>query len=173
MAHLISKTLLPKGIKSEHILKEIHSFEGKVAGIIADYSGSMAFVYIHILWFGLWVLINTGIVKNIIPAFDPFPFGLLTMMVSLEAIFLSTFILINQNRQALIDTYRELEDVKEQREEDKEQEELEEEVEDIQKDLDDIKSAIAFIQQKVTTMEKSGPKSGNDSTPPKAPPAAE
>jgi len=76
------------------------------------------------------------------------------MLVSLEAIFLATFILINQNRQALVDTYRELEEEQEEEEEEKEQEELEEDVQDIQKDLDDIKSAIAFIQQKVNSLEK-------------------
>ena len=77
------------------------------------------------------------------------------MIVSLEAIFLSTFIMISQNRQALVETYREFEEEQEQREEDIEQEELEEEVEDIQKDLDDIKSAMLFIQQKLTSLEKS------------------
>ena len=56
----------------------------------------MVFVYIHIVWFGLWILLNTGHMG--VPVFDPFPYGLLTMVVSLEAIFLSTFVLISQNR---------------------------------------------------------------------------
>lgn len=113
----------------------------------------MFFVYFHVVWFGAWFLINTGHF-NIKP-FDPFPYGLLTMLVSLEAIFLATFIMINQNRQALVDTVRELEEDKEEQEEEKEQEELTEDVEDIQKDLDDIKNAIVFIQQKVNILEKS------------------
>lgn len=86
--------------------------------------------------------------------FDPFPYGLLTMIVSLEAIFLSTFIMINQNRQALVDTVRELEEEEDEQEEEKEQEELEEDVQDIQKDLDDIKNAMAFIQSKISDLEK-------------------
>ena len=56
----------------------------------------MGFVYAHILWFGLWFVLNTG--RFGVPPFDPFPYGLLTMVVSLEAIFLATFVLISQNR---------------------------------------------------------------------------
>jgi len=56
----------------------------------------MVFAYVHIVWFGVWILLNTGWVG--VRAFDPFPYGLLTMVVSLEAIFLSTFVLISQNR---------------------------------------------------------------------------
>lgn len=54
------------------------------------------FVYVHIVWFGAWILLNTG--RFGVKTFDPFPYGLLTMVVSLEAIFLSTFVLISQNR---------------------------------------------------------------------------
>jgi uncharacterized membrane protein len=68
----------------------------RLADAITSFSGSMVFVYLHILWFGAWLLVNTGRVG--IPPFDPFPYGLLTMIVSLEAIFLSTFVLISQNR---------------------------------------------------------------------------
>src|SRR4030067_1042926 len=56
----------------------------------------MVFAYVHIVWFGAWILLNTG--RFGLVAFDPFPYGLLTMVVSLEAIFLSTFVLISQNR---------------------------------------------------------------------------
>lgn len=147
----------PQGTKPEQVLKKIHSVEGRFAEFISNISGSMYFVYFHGVWFGAWIIINCGYfvtVNKLIPVFDPYPFGLLTMLVSLEAIFLSTFILINQNRQALVDTYRELEDEQEEKEEEKEQEELEEDVEDIQKDLDDIKNAMIFIQQKINDMEK-------------------
>ena len=68
----------------------------RLADAITSFSGSMSFVYLHILWFGAWLLVNTGHMG--IPPFDPFPYGLLTMIVSLEAIFLSTFVLISQNR---------------------------------------------------------------------------
>lgn len=68
----------------------------RLADAITTFSGRMVFVYIHIVWFGLWILLNTGHMG--VPVFDPFPYGLLTMVVSLEAIFLSTFVLISQNR---------------------------------------------------------------------------
>jgi uncharacterized membrane protein len=57
------------------------------------------FVYIHTAWFGLWIAINAGLFGASL-VFDDFPYGLLTMVVSLEAIFLSTFVLVSQNRQA-------------------------------------------------------------------------
>lgn len=146
---------LPQGVKPEQVLKKVHSAEGKMAEFISNWAGSMYFVYVHIVWFTLWFVINsTDYFSNVVKPFDPFPYGLLTMVVSLEAIFLATFIMINQNRQALVDTYRELEDEQEEEEEEQEQEELEEDVEDIQKDLDDIKNAIIFIQQRIGSIEK-------------------
>ena len=69
------------------------------ADSITSIAGSMRFVYIHIIWFGVWIAINVGL-AGFDSAFDEFPFGLLTMIVSLEAIFLSTFVMISQNRQA-------------------------------------------------------------------------
>jgi uncharacterized membrane protein len=71
---------------------------GSVADTITNFSGRMIFVYIHIAWFGIWILLNAGWLG--LPSFDPFPYGLLTMIVSLESIFLSTFVLISQNRLA-------------------------------------------------------------------------
>jgi uncharacterized membrane protein len=79
--------------------------ENEVTGQITDFAGSMRFVYLHTLWFGLWVLANSGLLVvvgfGLVP-WDPFPFGLLTLIVSLEAIFLSTFVMIAQNRQSAI-----------------------------------------------------------------------
>jgi len=72
------------------------SVHDHIADIITGLSGRMGFVYVHIVWFGLWILLNTGRVG--VRAFDPFPYGLLTMIVSLEAIFLSAVVLISQNR---------------------------------------------------------------------------
>jgi uncharacterized membrane protein len=65
----------------------------RIADWITTFAGSMPFVGLHVAWFAAWVGVNL-----LGPAFDPFPFGLLTMIVSLEAIFLSTFVLISQNR---------------------------------------------------------------------------
>ena len=74
------------------------NLEDKIADVITSFSGRMIFAYVHIVWFLVWILLNTG--RFGVRAFDPFPYGLLTMIVSLEAIFLSTFVLISQNRQA-------------------------------------------------------------------------
>jgi len=65
------------------------SIQNRIADAITKFAGSMVFVYVHIVWFALWIGFRV----------EKFPFGLLTMMVSLEAIFLSTFLLISQNRQ--------------------------------------------------------------------------
>jgi uncharacterized membrane protein len=171
--------------KQAQVLRILHSKEGRIAESLTRFSGSMPFVYLHAAWFLLWISINQGILKTVIPIFDPFPYGLLTMVVSLEAIFLSTFIMVAQNRQALLDKFRDLEDDKEQHEEDLQDEELEKDVEDlaedvqdiqqdvdtIQKDLDDILKAVSVIQQKLVHVDKTknnmnnhGNDSGNDDT---------
>jgi len=69
--------------------------QDRVADQITAFSGSMAFVYLHVFWFALWIVGNVYWWR-----FDPFPFGLLTLIVSLEAIFLSTFVLLSQNRES-------------------------------------------------------------------------
>ena len=73
----------------------VRKVQDDVTDAITAFAGSLAFVYIHVGWFAVWVLLNSGILN-----FDKFPFGLLTLIVSLEAIFLSTFVMISQNRQA-------------------------------------------------------------------------
>lgn len=73
--------------------------QDRAADRVTDFAGSLRFVYMHSVWFGIWVLLNIGILGASLK-FDPFPFGLLTMIVSLEAIFLSTFVMVSQNRQA-------------------------------------------------------------------------
>jgi CRP/FNR family cyclic AMP-dependent transcriptional regulator len=84
---------------------EVHSTPlQKVADWIAWFSGSMAFLMLNGVWFIVWISLNT--LPLGISAFDPFPFGLLTMIVSLEAIFLSCFVLVSQNRQAEKDRVR-------------------------------------------------------------------
>jgi len=70
----------------------------RVADWISDFSGSLPFLFLHIGWFVLWIGMNVTITD-----FDPFPFGLLTMVVSLEAIVLSVFVLLSQNRQVARD----------------------------------------------------------------------
>jgi CRP/FNR family transcriptional regulator, cyclic AMP receptor protein len=69
----------------------------KVADWISDFSGSIPFLFIHVAIFFVWIILNLGLFS--FGNFDPFPFGLLTMVVSLEAIILSVFVLLSQNRQ--------------------------------------------------------------------------
>lgn len=71
----------------------------RLADGLSAFSGTFTFLLLHAVWFAAWMAINLGWVRSVHP-FDPFPFGLLTMVVSLEAIFLSCFVLISQSRQA-------------------------------------------------------------------------
>lgn len=77
----------------------------RLADKAALFAGSLSFLFVHLLWFGAWIAINLDGVPGFI-AFDPYPFGLLTMVVSLEAIFLSCMVLISQTRQASKDRIR-------------------------------------------------------------------
>ena len=80
--------LEPNPALLEHAQQRAESVQNRIADRVTAFSGSMLFVYIHILWFGAWIGFRV----------EHYPFGLLTMIVSLEAIFLSTFVLISQNR---------------------------------------------------------------------------
>ena len=71
----------------------------RVAESIATFTGSMFFIWLHVFWFVLWIVFNSSIPWLGFLPVDPFPFTLLTMIVSLEAIFLSAFILMSENRQ--------------------------------------------------------------------------
>lgn len=77
----------------------------KAADWIAEFSGSIPFLSIHIVAFFAWIVVNTMPIPGI-PHFDAYPFGFLTLAVSLEAIFLSVFVLLSQNRQAAKDRIR-------------------------------------------------------------------
>ena len=80
--------LEPNPVLVEHARQRAESVQNRIADRITTFAGSMAFVYLSILWFGCWI--GFGVEK--------YPYGLLTMIVSLEAIFLSTFVMISQNR---------------------------------------------------------------------------
>ena len=71
-----------------HAQERAQSLQNRIADRITAFAGSMSFVYIHLVWFGCWIGLRV----------EHYPYGLLTMIVSLEAIFLSTFVLISQNR---------------------------------------------------------------------------
>jgi uncharacterized membrane protein len=87
-----------------HVRRESALFRGltkaqdRVSDRITAFAGSLRFVYIHAVWFAVWIAINVGALGTS-REFDKFPFGLLTMVVSLEAIFLATFVMVTQNRQ--------------------------------------------------------------------------
>ena len=77
----------------------------RIADVLADFSGRFSFLIVHAVWFFVWIGLNVDLFPSL-HAFDPFPFGLLTMIVSLEAIFLSCMVLISQNRTAAKDRIR-------------------------------------------------------------------
>jgi uncharacterized membrane protein len=81
---------VPNPALARHAAERAKSIENRIADRITAFAGSMPFVYIHIIWFGCWIAFGV----------EDYPFGLLTMIVSLEAIFLSTFVMISQNRAA-------------------------------------------------------------------------
>ncbi|WP_105437580.1 DUF1003 domain-containing protein [Neorhizobium sp. T25_13] len=80
------------------------SRQERLAQAMTNFAGSMPFVYLHALVFGLWILVNVGWLP-VMPAFDP-SLVILAMVASVEAIFISTFVLISQNRMALEDDKR-------------------------------------------------------------------
>ena len=89
--------------KLEEAAKQERTTSDRLATFIANFCGSMKFVWVHVMWFSAWIVVN------LIPGVrhvDPFPFTFLTLVVSLEAIFLSTFILISQNHDTRISERR-------------------------------------------------------------------
>ena len=80
------------------VFSRLRGTQDRVADAITRFAGSMSFVYLHVGWFAVWIVLNAGLVGSAL-VFDDFPFGLLTMIVSLEAIFLATFVMVTQNRQ--------------------------------------------------------------------------
>jgi len=85
LSHL---SLEPNPALFQHAKERAESVESRIADRITAFAGSMRFVYLHVLWFGAWIGFRV----------EGYPYGLLTMIVSLEAIFLSTFVMISQNR---------------------------------------------------------------------------
>jgi len=88
MNHLSTPRQLVNPALLEHARERRKSLENRMADHITAFSGSMRFVYLHVIWFAAWIGFRV----------EAYPFGLLTMIVSLEAIFLSTFVMISQNR---------------------------------------------------------------------------
>src|SRR3954471_6838358 len=93
-SHLLRRFVPPKlpppasPAQIKHAEARAADVQNRIGDAVTLFSGSMTFVYLHVVWFGLWIGLRV----------EPYPFGLLTMIVSLEAIFLSTFVMISQNR---------------------------------------------------------------------------
>ena len=87
----------------ERSIRAKESTSDRIASHISRFCGSMPFVWVHVVFFSSWILLNTVLLSK---PFDPFPFTFLTLVVSLEAIFLSTFIMIAENRQERISERR-------------------------------------------------------------------
>ena len=83
----------------------VRSILTRISDDLTSICGSVPFLLFHFILFSLWISVNTGNVPTM-PPFDPFPFGLLTMVVSLEAIILSIFVLVAQNRSSYVGTIR-------------------------------------------------------------------
>lgn len=96
------RTRVSKNLNEE--IMQHTSFLERISDWLAWFSGSMPFLISHSVWFIFWIAYNTLLPEA--QRFDPFPFGLLTMIVSLEAIFLACFVLISQSRQAQKDKVR-------------------------------------------------------------------
>jgi uncharacterized membrane protein len=84
----LRRDLEPSPALAEQARKRAESVQNRIADRITSFAGSMRFVYLHIAWFAGWIVFRV----------EHYPYGLLTMIVSLEAIFLSTFVMISQNR---------------------------------------------------------------------------
>ena len=135
-----------------HEAARAESLQNRVADRITTFAGSMSFVYIHMLWFVVWIGFRV----------EKYPFGLLTMIVSLEAIFLSTFVMISQNRadakrQVLADHQWDIVQTEEKQNED---------LLDISKQILELTRAIHELTTKTT-----GKAGGAPSTPPGTAPA--
>jgi uncharacterized membrane protein len=92
-----------RAIKAQHSAQR--TFLGRIADRLNDFASSTPFLLLHVLWFSVWIGWNTGNLG--LDPFDPYPFGFLTLVVSLEAIFLSIFVLMAQKREAAIAELRE------------------------------------------------------------------
>lgn len=90
-------------IQLEEAAKANRNAADRLADFIARFCGSANFVWAHLVWFTLWIVLN---LRGGPAAFDPYPFQFLTFVVSLEAIFLSTFVLMSQNHQTVLSERR-------------------------------------------------------------------
>ncbi len=103
----------PKEVPRKRILRSIkakadakRTYTERIADWMTTSFGSITFLLLNVILFVVWILINTNQIEGVV-SFDPFPFSLLTTIVSLEAIMLAIFVLISQNRSMKVDDLRE------------------------------------------------------------------
>jgi len=98
-----TRASLAAAIRNEALagVRRRRRLQDRVSDKVTAFAGSMAFVYLHVVWFAVWIVVNETPWR-----FDRYPFGLLTLVVSLEAIFLSTFVMISQNRESALSDAR-------------------------------------------------------------------
>jgi uncharacterized membrane protein len=99
MARVVDRNI-PALLQHRQEEQESRSRQDRIADAVTRFTGSMRFVYIHLVLFGTWIVINLGWLP-VVPRFDP-SFVVLAMVASVEAIFLSTFVLISQNRMSAL-----------------------------------------------------------------------
>lgn len=87
-------------IQVEEEIRSRRRVKDRIADAIGSFAGTVGFVLLHLAWFAAWVVVNAGLMPGL-PRFDPYPYQLLCMIVSMEGVLLSTFVLIKQNRMTL------------------------------------------------------------------------
>ncbi|NWF71184.1 MAG: DUF1003 domain-containing protein [Chloroflexi bacterium] len=150
------------------LIEKTESWGERLSDFLTMVAGDIRFVYFSVLWFALWIGGNLLLENGLLPgytAFDPFPYGLLTMVVSLEAIFLSLFVLISQNRQTAREKVRNDIEYEVNLKAEIEIRELKQQVEDLQEILLEHLAALqayeAARQTKDTKTNNSGQQSGS------------
>src|SRR5437870_8023138 len=94
----LSKSNINAIMHIEQDFLQHRSVGDRISDTISALAGSIGFIVVHVVLLSFWILINLGLIPGL-PVFDRFPFGLLSLIVGIEAIFLSTFVLMSQNRQ--------------------------------------------------------------------------
>ena len=97
-ADLIQFDPIETVVQLEREMRDDRRPSDRIGDAIADFAGSMPFAVLHLLWFAVWIAINSG--RLGVRPFDPYPFTFLSMLVSLEAVLLTTFVLMKQNRMS-------------------------------------------------------------------------
>ena len=92
-------------LKLENAASRARTTADRLSDVIASFVGTLHFVVLHVVWFIVWAVINAGLIP-FIPPFDPYPFQLLCMVVSMEGVLLATFVLIKQNRMSYLSDRR-------------------------------------------------------------------